>query len=214
VVTLGNDRRASQARRAGYWGMAFVVLLLIGAGMASVPGGGDSSDQVRRFYDEHTGVILLSQVIELVATLPLLLFVLGLAGSRLVGTRRPALLTGGALILASLLTLIPPLLLVATHDRASSAQVHALAVLSDLADVLLFASIAAFAACGWLGRGPSWFRWLAMLVGISAAVRAAEILLGGQLLEVVAPLGFILLVIAFSVLLLRRDRTTSPSSPD
>jgi hypothetical protein len=142
------------------------------------------------------------------------LFVLGLAASTLVGAKRYALLAGGAMVIASLVTLIPPLVLVLVHDSASAGQVHAWAVLSDLSDVLLFATISGFAACGWAGHGPTWFRWLAMLVGLAAAVRAVEILFGGELLEVLAPLGFVALVVAFSVLLLRgeRRRGSAPSS--
>ncbi|HEY0642945.1 MAG TPA: hypothetical protein VGD39_05980 [Nocardioides sp.] len=202
-----NDPGDSHTRRGGAWGLAFVVLLLVGAGMASVPGGQDSVAQVRRFYGEHTGVVLLSQLVELLATLPLVLFVRALADSTLVRSRRDALLAGGALVVASVLTLVPPLLLVVLHDRASDGQVHALAVLSDLTDVLLFATITAFAACAWAGGGPGWFRWSALLVAVAAAARALEILFGGALLEVVAPVAFILLAVASSVLLMRGRRT-------
>jgi hypothetical protein len=192
----------------------FVVLILIGAGMASVPGGEDSVAQVRHFYEEHTGVILVSLVVELIATVPLVFFILGLAASTLVGAKRDALLAGGAMVIASLVTLVPPLVLVLVHDSAPAGQVHAWAVLSDLTDVLLFATITGFAACGWAGHGPTWFRWLALLVGLAAAVRAVEILFGGDLLEVLAPLGFIVLVVAFSVLLLRGERrvASAPSN--
>lgn len=189
--------------------MVFVVLLLVGAGMASVPGGDESVTEVRRFYDEHAGVVLLSQVVELVATVPLVLFLLGLAASRLVRSRREAVVTGAALVLASLLTLVPPVLLVVRHEGASDGQVHALAVSSDLTDVVLFAAIAAFAVCVWTGRGPTWFRWLAVVVAVAAAFRAVEILYDGALTEVLAPVGFILLVVASSVLLVR-ERTSGP----
>jgi len=197
---------------AGGW-LAFVVLLLIGAGMASVPGGDDPVPQVRRFYEQHTYVVGLSQVIEFIATLALVLFLLGLSTSRLVRARRDAVLTGGAMVLASLLTLVPPLLLVLLHDRGSAGEVRSLAVLSDLTDVLLFATIAGFAgACGWAGQGPAWLRWLALLVGLTAGVRAIEILFGGGLRELLAPLAFIVLVVAFSVLLLRGGHAESPPS--
>jgi hypothetical protein len=197
---------------AGGW-LAFVVLLLIGAGMASVPGGEDPVPQVRRFYEQHTYVVGLSQVIEFIATLALVLFLLGLSTSRLVRARRDAVLTGGAMVLASLLTLVPPLLLVLLHDRGSAGEVRSLAVLSDLTDVLLFATIAGFAgACGWAGQGPAWLRWLALLVGLTAGVRAIEILFGGGLRELLAPLAFIVLVVAFSVLLLRGGHAESPPS--
>jgi hypothetical protein len=44
---------------------------------------------------------------------------------------------------------------------------------------------------------------MALLVAVAAAVRAVEILLGDDRLEVVAPLGFVLLVVSSSVLLVR-----------
>lgn len=200
MVALQNAVRDSRVRRAGGWGLVFVVMLLIGAGMASVPGGGDSVAQVRRFYDQHTGLVLLSQTVELIATVPLVLFVLGLATSAFVRSRRDAILAGGALILASVLTLVPPVLLVLLHDQGSGRQVHALAVLSDVTDVVLFATIAGFALmCGSARKVPGWLRCLALLVGLMAGVRAVEILSRGSLLEVVAPIGFIVLVLAQSL---------------
>jgi hypothetical protein len=51
-----------------------------------------------------------------------------------------------------------------------------------------------------------------MLVGLAAAARAVEILISGDLLEVLAPLGFIVLVVALSVLLLRGDRRAAGMS--
>ena len=156
-------------------------------------------------------MILLSQGVEFVATLPLVLFLLGLASSSLVRSGRAAMITGGAMVLASVLTLVPPLMLVLLHDGGSDGDVHALAVLSDLTDVLLFATIGGFAtACGWAGQGPVWLRWLALFVAVAAVARAVEILVSGGLLEVVAPFGFIVLVVAFSVLLLRWGRRAAP----
>lgn len=183
----------------------FVVLLLVGAGMASVPGGDESVAQVRRFYDDHAGIVLLSQLVELVATLPLVLFLRGLAVSGLVPQRRATTPVGVALVVASVLTLLPPLLLVGLHERGSAGQVEALAQLSDLTDVVLFATISCFAfVWGWAGAGPTWLRWLALVVAVAAGLRAVELAAGGHLLEVVAPVGFIVLVVALSVVLLRR----------
>ena len=201
----------ARARHAGSWGLVFVLVLLVGAGMASVPGGDDTASQVRRFYEEHAGVVLLSQVVELAATLPLVLFLRGLSASPLVVPRRGTLVTGVALVGASLLTLVPPLVLVLVHDRVAARAVHRLAALSDLTDVLLFITIAGFAIVwGWAGAGPTWLRVLALLVALAAGARAVEILLAGHLLEVLAPVGFLVLVVAFSVLLLRAGRSTAP----
>jgi hypothetical protein len=213
-VTLVDDSPGSRTRRAGAWGLVFVVLLLIGAGMATVPGGDDPVGKVRRFYQAHASVVLLSQCVELVATVPLVLFLSGVAASTLVRSRRGALVAGGALVGASLLTLVPPLLLVWMHDRASASEVRTLAVLSDLSDVLLFAAIAGFAVvCCWAGEGPVWLRWLGLVVAVAAVLRAVEIVLGGGLLAVLAPLGFIVLVVALSVLLLRRAAVAGDRAP-
>jgi hypothetical protein len=87
---------ASQGRRstpvhntsvAGASGLVFVLLLLLGAGMASVPGADDTTAAVRSFYEAHTGVVVAAQVVELLATVPLVVFVLGLARSTLVARR-------------------------------------------------------------------------------------------------------------------------------
>ena len=207
-MTIGDGPRA---RHTGSWGLVFVLMLLVGAGMASVPGGDDPASQVRRFYEENAGVVLLSQVVELAATLPLVLFLRGLSTSPLVIPRRGTTLTGVALVGASLLTLLPPLVLVLLHDRVTARTVHLLATLSDLTDVLLFITIAGFAIVwGWAGTGPTWLRVLALLVGLMAGVRAVEILLAGHLLEVLAPVGFVILVVAFSVVLLRAGRRAGP----
>lgn len=186
----------------------FVVLLLVGAGMASVPGGDDPVAQVRRFYADHAGIVLLSQVVELVATVPLVLLLRGLAASGLAPGGRATATTGVALVVASVLTLVPPLLLVLLHERGTAGQVRVLAEMSDLTDVVLFATITGFGIVwGWAGRGPVWLRWLALVVAAAAGLRAVEITVGGHLLEVVAPVGFIGLVVAFSALLVRRRRT-------
>jgi hypothetical protein len=208
TTDAGPGRRA---RHAGVWGLVFVLLLLVGAGMASVPGGDDSVSQVRLFYEEHAGVVLASQVVELAATLPLVLFLRGLSASALIVSRPATTLTGVALVCASLLTLVPPLMLVLLHDRVGGGTIHLLAVLSDLTDVLLFVTLAGFAIVwGWAGNAPTWLRLLSLLVGLAAGARAVEILLAGHLLEVLAPVGFVVLVVALSVLLLRAGRGTAP----
>lgn len=205
-MTLATGWPKAGSRRAGGCGLAFVLLLLIGAGMASVPGGSESVPSVRDYYEEHARVVVVSQAVELVATLPLICFLRGLAASPLVRAKRAAVLAGGTLVLASILTLVPPLLLVVRHDDGSSNEVHAWAVLADLTDVLLFAAIAAFAIShGWAGTWPPWLRWLALLVGCLAAVRAVAILLEGVALELAAPLAFIVLVIVLSILMLRQQ---------
>jgi hypothetical protein len=173
--------------------------------MASVPGGSESVTAVRGYYDAHSGVVMVSQFVELVATLPLVFFLRGLAASPPVRATRAVFLAGSGLVVASILTLVPPLLLVARHAGGSSHEVHFWAVLSDFTDVLLFATIAGFALShGWVASWPAWLRWVALIVGCLAAVRAVAILVEGQVLELAAPLAFLALVIVLSVLLLRQ----------
>ena len=198
---------AASPRNAGAWGLTFVALLLVSAGMASVPGGDDTVAVVRAFYLEHTSVVLAAQLIGLVAVIPLVLFFRGLARSSLVSASRERSIwvCGVAVAAAAVVTAAPALWLCATADTATASVVHGWAVASDLVDVLLFLAIAAFgAACARSLQGGAWVRWMSLVVAAACLARAVGILIGSALLEVVAPVGFIVLVCALSVLLLRR----------
>ena len=204
--TRSSERRDKGARTAGASGLAFVLLLLIGAGMASVPGGHDATAAVRTYYEQHAGVVAVAQLVELVATAPLLVFVVGLARSTSVEASRPVVVAGGGMSAAAVLTVVPPLWLCVVAPTATSSLVHNLARLSDLVDVLLFLTIAWFATTCWrLWRGPGWLRWTSLAVAGLCALRSLEIAFGGSLLEVVAPVAFLVLVVALSVHLLRRS---------
>lgn len=181
-----------------------MLLLLIGAGMASVPGGHDATAAVRTYYEQHAGVVAIAQVVELDATAPLVVFVVGFARSTAVEASRPVLVAGGGMATAAVLTVVPPLWLCVVAPTASSALVHNLAQLSDWVDVLLFLTIAWFAATCWrLWRGPGWLRWTSLGVTGLCALRSLEIVFGRTLLEVAAPIAFLVLVVALSVHLLR-----------
>jgi hypothetical protein len=100
-------------------------------------------------------------------------------------------------------TAIPVLALCVVAGDASARTLQALALASDLVDVLLFAAIAVFAGViAGLASMPV-LRVLAGLVAALAAARAVLLLAGSGLLEVVAPVAFVVLVLALSVLLLR-----------
>jgi hypothetical protein len=201
-------------RAAGAWGLGFVILLLIGAGMASVPGADETTDAVRAFYEKHAGVVVVAQLVELVATVPLLMFVIGLARSTLVARVRPLLTAGVAMTSAAVLTVVPPLWLCVVASTGSAGLVDNLALLSDLVDVLLFLTIAWFAAAWARDRlGPRWLRWVAVATAGLCGLRAVEIALSGELLTVIAPVTFVLLVVALSLLLLRQAPRTDPHGP-
>ena len=191
----------SSPRAAGGWGWAFVVLLLLSAGMASVPGGQDPTGTVRDFYVQHAGVVVVAQVVGLLAAAAFVPFALTL--------RRTAVRRKGALVAAGLgvaaaaaLTAVPVLWLTAVAGNGADGLVHALAVASDLTDVLLFATIALWATAVLLAGQPLWFNTLAGAVGLLALARALLLLVGSELLELVAPLAFVSLVGVLSTLIL------------
>src|SRR5918998_3753720 len=87
---------------AGWLGLGFVVLLLISAGMVTVPGRGATVQAARGFYRDHLGIIVMAQAIGLVATVALVLFALGL--QRQDPGRRLLRNTGVAVAVASVVT--------------------------------------------------------------------------------------------------------------
>jgi hypothetical protein len=199
--------RTVSPRAAGVSGLVFVVLLLIGAGMATVPGAEATTSAVRTFYEQHRGVVVVAQLVELVATVPLLVFTMGLARSTLVTAPRQVARAGIGIALAAVATAVPPLVLCVVAGSVSAASIDALALLSDMVDVLLFLTIAVFSGmCARHWLGAPWARWAAMGVTLVCALRAGEIVLRGSELELVSPSAFVLFVIALSVCLLRRDR--------
>ncbi|MET0914915.1 MAG: hypothetical protein ABWY81_01795 [Jiangellaceae bacterium] len=206
------DLGAGTGRSAGGWGWAFTMLLLLSAGMASVPGGSDANSMVRDFYTTNAGVIIAAQVISLGASATFVLFTLTLrqpGSERRTGLGRLEV-AGLAVAAASVLTVVPPLWLTVVADSASSREVHPLAVASDLVDVVLFLTIGAF--CGVLAAAASatWFKVLAALVAVLAVARAVGSLLGSELLELAAPLGFVALVVLVSTLVLLGRPPVSP----
>jgi hypothetical protein len=208
-----NDRGVGASRAAGGWGWAFTMLLLISAGMASVPGGSDADSTVREFYTAHAGVVITAQVISLVASATFVLFTLTLrprGSERRTGLGRLEA-AGLAVAAASVLTVVPPLWLCVVADSASSSGVHRLAVASDLVDVVLFLTIGAFGGVLAAGASATWFKGIAAFVAVLAVARAVESLLGSQLLELAAPLAFVALVVLVSTLVLLRR---SPVAPD
>lgn len=191
---------------AGGWGWAFIVLLLLSAGMASVPGGSEADSAVREFYTANARVIVAAQVMSLLASASFVLFTLTL---RQRGPERRTSwgrleAAGLAVAAASVLTVVPPLWLTVVAKTASNGGVHRLAVASDLVDVVLFLSIGAFGSVLAAAASAPWFKGLSALVAVLAVARAVELLLGSSLFELAAPLAFVALIVLVSTLLLLR----------
>jgi hypothetical protein len=203
--SMDHDVAASRVeRRTGWWGLGFVLLLLVSAGMASVPGGQDATSVVRAFYVDNSSVIVVAQIVGLAAALWFVPFALLLRGSSSKAERGAPEWAGLAVAAAAVVTAVPVLWLSVVADTASDDLVHGLAVASDLADVLLFAAIGVFGAALSRASASTWFTVLAALVALLALGRAVLIILGSSALELTAPMAFVVLVLVLSGLALTR----------
>ena len=178
-----------------------MVLLLVSAGMVSVPGRADSVAEVRDFYSRHVALIVIAQLVGLVAAVVLIVFARRLGQD---GAHSSVTTTGVAVGAAAVVTAAPVLWLCAVADSASARNVDRLATASDLVDVLLFAAIALFGAMLARWVVPTWLRVVSLLVALTAGVRAVALLGGSGFLEVVAPMAFVVFVALLSSLLLAR----------
>jgi hypothetical protein len=175
----------------GWSGAAFLVLLLLGAGMFSAPTAATPLAKARQVYADHATVAVLAQLLGLLAAVAFARFSRALAeGARSARTVR---VTGAVVAGAAALTSVPPLWLAAVAGDATDRTLDVLVRAGDLTDVLLFGSIAGFATAvavtvgGWPGHA-------AAVVAAVAAARAVLLLAGSGLLGVSAPLSFVALV--------------------
>ena len=179
-------------RAAGAWGIAFAVLLLVSAAMASLPTAADSEAAITAFYRAHSGIVVLQQVVGALALVPFVAFALSLAPNRWL---RPALFL---FVAVELITNIVPLVIVATPGAA-----HPLTLVEDVADSALFISVALFLVAATLAE-PMWLRALAYVVAAACVFRALVSPFGVTALDQVAPLAFLAFVLVFSIRLLAR----------
>jgi hypothetical protein len=205
-ATQVRSARLAPGRRPGWAGVAFVILVLFSAGVASVPGGKDPTRVIEDFYSGGTTIIVVAQVLGLLAAAGFALFTWALSAHPEASWARPVRLTGYAVAAAAALTAVPVLWLCIVVRTAPASTVHRLATLSDLSDVLLFGSVGLFATSV---ADAADARWLRLLSGAAAGVggaRALFLLLGSPLLGLLAPLSFITLVLALSIACLSRPR--------
>ena len=179
-------------RAAGAWGIAFAVLLLVSAAMASLPTAAYSEAAITAFYRAHSGIVVLQQVVGALALVPFVAFGLSLAPNRWL---RPALFL---FVAVELITNIVPLVIVAAPGAA-----HPLTLLEDVADSALFISVALFLVAATLAESM-WLRALAYVVAAACVLRALVSPFGVTALDQVAPLAFLAFVLVFSIRLLAR----------
>ncbi len=184
-------------RKGAWWGVAFVVLLFVSAAMVSLPTAAEPGNRIAAFYKAHQQVIVWQQIVGTLALLPFLAFAAALSRwARMDGRRNRWLMPAAGLVaLATLATSLVPLAM-ALMPNLSPDLAHQLTVVEDLADSVLFASLAGFVLATSTGA-PVWVRALAVLVAIASLARAALSPFGVTVLDIAAPLavlGFIVLL--------------------
>ena len=208
MAQLERDRtgmsRGRTTRRGGWWGVAFVITLLVTAAMVSLPTSAKSGQQITGFYRAHAGLILVQQV------LGVLTVVFFLAFARVLGAgRRRWLLVGTVMVaIAELATNIPPVILAVTQPAPDAA--YALTVVEDFADAALGASIAVFSVAATINE-VGWLRISGLVVAAVSVIRAGTAPSGITALEVLAPIAFLALILLLSIRLLIGNH---PAAPD
>jgi hypothetical protein len=104
-----------------------------------------------------------------------------------------------AVAAASVVTAVPVLWLCMPASTVTPAMLTGLLVASDIADVVLFLAIAGFATAIAIAARGQWTKALALAVALLSIVRAVLLVTGSGLLEVAAPVAFLVLVLVVSV---------------
>ena len=184
-------------RAAGGWGIAFVVLLLVSSALASLPTAADSAAAIAAFYRDHASIVVVQQVVGVVALVPLVLFGISLPPNRWL---KPALFL---LVGVELVTQIVPLLILASPGSAQP-----LTSVEDLADAVLFVTVALFVLAATLGQ-PRWMRVGAYVVAAACLLRAV----GVSVFALAAPLLFLALILIMCVWMLVKGRQIPAAQP-
>jgi hypothetical protein len=123
-------------------------------------------------------------------------FVLFAVGLQRQDRGRPLLRYAGvAVAAASVVTAVPVLWLCMPASTVTPAMLTGLLVASDIADVVLFLAIAGFATAIAIAARGQWTKALALAVALLSIVRAVLLVTGSGLLEVAAPVAFLVLVL-------------------
>jgi hypothetical protein len=202
-------------RRDGWWGIAFLILLLLQASMISVPTAEDPAAHVKAFYAAHGTVIVIAQAIGALALIPFLLFAQALDRRARAsdGAERSWIMPAAVVVaIAEIVTNVVPAVIVAMSD-ATPATAHTLTKVEDVADAILFAGLALFAVA--VARGQlGWIRAIGWASAALMLVHAVLSLFGVSVLEAVAPLSFVAFVLVLSIrVLLQPVPQLDPGAP-
>ena len=191
-------------RTAGWFGILFVVLLFLSAGMVTLPSSTQSPEVTAAFYATNRWVILIAQGLGLIAAPVFIAFAFGVQNSVSsvpASDRIEAIGWAGILVgIVSLLTAVPVIVLsLTTYGLTFWVQ------MTDQSDAILFLAIAAFCALAAV-RGqyaPAWWRAVATLTGLFALVRSIAGFVGvTSFLDLAVPLAFVAFVLITGIYLL------------
>jgi hypothetical protein len=200
----------TSGRRTGWFGAAFVILLLLQAGMADIPTSDVPVDRIQAFYAANGGVIVAAQIISIAASIFFLLFAWNLGRDldpESASANRRLRLTGTAVSIASVATAVPPIVL-ALASSPGDATARNLTRAADVTDAILFVAIGLFALELLRAGTARWLRASALVVAVLSLARAVLGIAEMTTLDVIAPLAFLALVLALSVAALRRKIAT------
>ncbi len=211
-------------RLGGVAGLIFVALGLATFGIPMPPEGGASAAEIRTYFLDNRGAVLLQSAVTVFSLLPFLLFAVCVAGTVSEAGRPWSLLITVGVAGISISTVVATAAQAAIAFQAGNALASDEPVLLTLFAFqgLLFSFIGVFGVAflvgvavsglfgGWM---PRWIIWLgslaAALEGISTPAR---LYIDVQILSILATPGFLLVtifVVAVSVVMLRYRPTAS-----
>jgi hypothetical protein len=209
---VDGSERSRRLNRHGWWGVGFVVLLLVSESAVALPEASRSSSAIAAYYEQHPVAVTFAQLGRLVASYFFFRFSVALyrgsadrqedpgASARLVSV------AGVGIVAASVVTTVPALVLALVLSLPLSLPLRAtraMASAGDLTDVLLFVAIAVFAMAVGTSPHPRLVRVFGLVLSLLAAGRAALGLAHVSSLDAIAPVAFGAFVLVLSIRLMR-----------
>ena len=210
VPPPARDRRQPPTRSRGWWGVAFVLVLTAGEAAAALPLTSHSTAFITAFYAEHRWSITIGQVVQLSAAAVLWQFVRAIADSLPAGRRTDRVRYAGLAIAVVSLQTSAPVLALALVPGWNPSTARALASWTDSSDVLLFAAVTVWALACSRADLPAWARVAAVLLAGVASARVAIGVTGNPGLSAVAPVAFLVFLLALAIRMVVASRRDGP----
>jgi hypothetical protein len=192
------DRRRPPSRSRGWWGVGFVLLLTGAEAAVALPLTSRPTAFITAYYAVHRWPITVAQVAQLGAAAVLWRFLRAFADSLPAGRRSDGVRWAGLAVCLVSLQTSAPVLALALVPGWDPSTARTLASWTDSSDLLLFAVVTVWAAACSRAALPVWVRTGAALLGCLALARVAVGVTGSTGLSAVAPLGFVVFVLALA----------------